>query len=136
MFLCSSIIFRINQVLTNLFQAKFIAQCIEEIKQELRQDNISVKATAVAKLTYVSTYLFMFCFKYQQADPILPIYIPHYVRKIQDVIKIDKLPEQVSKTNKSMTIHCECSSQEKFRDLSNNYCILFRFCYTPLFFTT
>lgn len=34
-------------------QAKYIAQCIEEIKQELRQENMSVKATAVAKLTYV-----------------------------------------------------------------------------------
>lgn len=34
-------------------QAKYIAQCIEEIKQELRQENISVKANAVAKLTYV-----------------------------------------------------------------------------------
>jgi AP-3 complex subunit delta-1 len=37
-----------------VFQAKYIAQCIEEIKQELRQDNIAVKANAVAKLTYVS----------------------------------------------------------------------------------
>lgn len=36
-----------------IFQAKYIAQCIDEIKQELRQDNLSVKATAVAKLTYV-----------------------------------------------------------------------------------
>jgi primosomal protein N'' len=36
-------------------QAKYIAQCIEEIKQELRQDNIAVKANAVAKLTYVSS---------------------------------------------------------------------------------
>lgn len=35
-------------------QAKYIAQCIEEIKQELRQDNVAVKANAVAKLTYVS----------------------------------------------------------------------------------
>lgn len=34
-------------------EAKYIAQCIEEIKQELRQENISVKATAVAKLTYL-----------------------------------------------------------------------------------
>ncbi|XP_059468958.1 AP-3 complex subunit delta-1 [Neocloeon triangulifer] len=34
-------------------EAKFIAQCIEEIKQELRQENISVKANAVAKLTYL-----------------------------------------------------------------------------------
>lgn len=34
-------------------QAKYIAQCLEEIKQELRQENMSVKATAVAKLTYV-----------------------------------------------------------------------------------
>uniref|UniRef100_A0A1B6EHK0 AP-3 complex subunit delta n=1 Tax=Cuerna arida TaxID=1464854 RepID=A0A1B6EHK0_9HEMI len=34
-------------------EAKYIAQCIEEIKQELRQDNLAVKATAVAKLTYL-----------------------------------------------------------------------------------
>uniref|UniRef100_A0A1B6DPB2 AP-3 complex subunit delta n=2 Tax=Clastoptera arizonana TaxID=38151 RepID=A0A1B6DPB2_9HEMI len=34
-------------------EAKYIAQCIEEIKQELRQENLSVKATAVAKLTYL-----------------------------------------------------------------------------------
>ncbi|BET02225.1 AP-3 complex subunit [Nesidiocoris tenuis] len=34
-------------------EAKYVAQCIEEIKQELRQDNIAVKATAVAKLTYL-----------------------------------------------------------------------------------
>ncbi|XKL64128.1 hypothetical protein PGB90_004214 [Kerria lacca] len=34
-------------------EGKYIAQCIEEIKQELRQENISVKATAVAKLTYL-----------------------------------------------------------------------------------
>ncbi|XP_026669310.1 AP-3 complex subunit delta-1 isoform X2 [Ceratina calcarata] len=33
--------------------AKYIAQCIEEIKQELRQDNVAVKANAVAKLTYL-----------------------------------------------------------------------------------
>ncbi|XP_011315343.1 AP-3 complex subunit delta-1 [Fopius arisanus] len=34
-------------------EAKYIAQCIEEIKQELRQDNIAVKANAVAKLMYL-----------------------------------------------------------------------------------
>jgi hypothetical protein len=34
-------------------KASYIAQCIEEIKQELRIDNISVKCNAVAKLTYV-----------------------------------------------------------------------------------
>ncbi|KAI8429903.1 hypothetical protein MSG28_000381 [Choristoneura fumiferana] len=33
-------------------EAKYIAQCMEEIKVELRQDNIAVKANAVAKLTY------------------------------------------------------------------------------------
>lgn len=38
----------------NAFQAKYIAQCIEEIKQELRQENVNVKCNAVAKLTYVS----------------------------------------------------------------------------------
>ena len=36
-----------------LFQVKYIAQCIEEIKQELKQDNIAVKANAISKLTYV-----------------------------------------------------------------------------------
>ncbi|XP_014232130.1 AP-3 complex subunit delta-1 [Trichogramma pretiosum] len=34
-------------------EAKYITQCMEEIKQELRQDNIAVKANAVAKLTYL-----------------------------------------------------------------------------------
>ncbi|CAK9807259.1 AP-3 complex subunit delta-1 [Anthophora plagiata] len=34
-------------------EAKYIAQCIEEIKQELRQDNVAVKANAIAKLTYL-----------------------------------------------------------------------------------
>ena len=32
---------------------KYISQCIEEIKEELRQDSLSVKANAVSKLTYV-----------------------------------------------------------------------------------
>lgn len=36
-------------------QAKYISQCMEDIKLELRQDNISVKSNAIAKLTYVST---------------------------------------------------------------------------------
>ena len=35
-------------------QAKYIAGCLDEIKQELRQENATVKANAVAKLTYVS----------------------------------------------------------------------------------
>jgi len=34
-------------------ESKYIAQCIEEIKEELRQDNLSVKANAIAKLTYL-----------------------------------------------------------------------------------
>uniref|UniRef100_A0A8C5K5P8 AP-3 complex subunit delta-1 n=1 Tax=Jaculus jaculus TaxID=51337 RepID=A0A8C5K5P8_JACJA len=33
-------------------EAKYISQCIDEIKQELKQDNIAVKANAVCKLTY------------------------------------------------------------------------------------
>ena len=39
------------------FKAKYIAQCIEEIKEELRQDGMNVKAVAVAKLTYVGLVL-------------------------------------------------------------------------------
>ncbi|XP_072936013.1 AP-3 complex subunit delta [Epargyreus clarus] len=34
-------------------EAKYIAQCMEEIKVELRQDNLGVKSNAVAKLTYL-----------------------------------------------------------------------------------
>uniref|UniRef100_A0A8C7AM04 AP-3 complex subunit delta-1 n=1 Tax=Neovison vison TaxID=452646 RepID=A0A8C7AM04_NEOVI len=34
-------------------EAKYISQCIDEIKQELKQDSIAVKANAVCKLTYL-----------------------------------------------------------------------------------
>jgi len=34
-------------------EVKYIAQAIEEIKQELKQDNIVVKANAISKLTYL-----------------------------------------------------------------------------------
>nr|XP_023653718.1 AP-3 complex subunit delta-1-like isoform X1 [Paramormyrops kingsleyae] len=34
-------------------KAKYISTCIDEIKQELKQENISVKANAVCKLTYL-----------------------------------------------------------------------------------
>ena len=34
-------------------EAKYIAACLEEIKQELRQHNTAVKANAVQKLTYL-----------------------------------------------------------------------------------
>jgi hypothetical protein len=37
----------------DLFQAKYINEAIDEIKQELKQDNIAIKANAVNKLTYV-----------------------------------------------------------------------------------
>ena len=39
-------------------QSKYIAECIDEIKQELRQDNQAIKANAVSKLTYVSLNVF------------------------------------------------------------------------------
>jgi hypothetical protein len=34
-------------------QAKYINEAIDEIKQELKQDNMAIKANAVNKLTYV-----------------------------------------------------------------------------------
>lgn len=37
-----------------VLKAKYIASCLDEIKQELRQENAVIKANAVAKLTYVS----------------------------------------------------------------------------------
>lgn len=55
----SNVINSINYLqLTILFQASYIANCLEEIKQELKLDNINVKCNAVSKLTYVNiTYL-------------------------------------------------------------------------------
>lgn len=38
-------------------QAKYISTCIDEIKQELKQDNIAVKSNAVCKLTYVRSQI-------------------------------------------------------------------------------
>ncbi|XP_065166579.1 AP-3 complex subunit delta isoform X2 [Atheta coriaria] len=34
-------------------EVKYISQCMEDIKQELRQDNLAVKSNAIAKLTYL-----------------------------------------------------------------------------------
>lgn len=34
-------------------EAKYISQCMEDIKQELRQDNLACKSNAIAKLTYL-----------------------------------------------------------------------------------
>lgn len=42
-----------HSMLLALFQAKYVSQCIDEIKQELRQENVAVKANAVIKLAYV-----------------------------------------------------------------------------------
>ena len=36
-------------------QAQYISQCMGEIKKELKQENMGVKANAISKLTYVST---------------------------------------------------------------------------------
>ena len=35
-------------------QHQYISQCMTEIKKELKQENMSIKANAVSKLTYVS----------------------------------------------------------------------------------
>jgi AP-3 complex subunit delta len=35
-------------------EAKYISECIDEIKQELKQENIAAKANAINKLCYVS----------------------------------------------------------------------------------
>ena len=43
-------------VITTLPQGRYIAQCMEEIKVELRNDNSTVKANAVAKLCYVRSW--------------------------------------------------------------------------------
>ena len=51
----SSVCINVRAEMYICLQAKYIAECIDEIKLELRQDNMSVKANAVNKLTYVST---------------------------------------------------------------------------------
>ena len=38
-------------------EGKYIAACLEEIKQELRQHNTAVKANAVQKLTYLQVFV-------------------------------------------------------------------------------
>jgi len=48
---------------------------MEEIKQELRQENVAVKATAVAKLTYV---IIIFLIKQYKVDV---FYLFHYSYK-------------------------------------------------------
>lgn len=49
-----------NLLMSGFFlkKAKYIAQCMEDIKQELRQDNLAVKSNAIAKLTYVNKFRF------------------------------------------------------------------------------
>ncbi|KAL5010757.1 hypothetical protein ScPMuIL_013062 [Solemya velum] len=46
-------LWRIIVQLTQSERSKYISECIEEAKQELRQDNMAVKANAVNKLTYL-----------------------------------------------------------------------------------
>ena len=41
-------------------ESKYIAACLEEIKAELRQHNLSVKTNAVAKLTYLQVQIKQF----------------------------------------------------------------------------
>lgn len=38
----------------------FISQCVQEIKEELKSDDIKTRAIAVQKLTYVSYSLYFF----------------------------------------------------------------------------
>jgi hypothetical protein len=39
-------------------ESKFIAECMDEIKQELKLDNITIKTNAIAKLCYVPYFFF------------------------------------------------------------------------------
>lgn len=42
--------------LLSSIQAVYIGQCIVEIKKELKQENMSIKSNAIAKLLYVSSW--------------------------------------------------------------------------------
>lgn len=62
--LCPNLIWCLLFVLSFVCpQAKYISTCIDEIKQELKQDNIAVKANAVCKLTYVRSVIANFLSK-------------------------------------------------------------------------
>lgn len=52
-------IFMFQALLICMAQARYIASCIDEIKGELKQENMNVKANAVAKLLYVSENAFL-----------------------------------------------------------------------------
>lgn len=69
------------------FQARYIAICIDEIKNELKQENIAIKANAVNKLFYVSnieelyrrvgfTFLILsyLCLQYWRYEPTILYY--------------------------------------------------------------
>ena len=43
-----------NFVLFGPPQHQYVSQCMTEIKKELKGDNLSAKANAISKLTYVS----------------------------------------------------------------------------------
>ena len=52
-------------------QAKFIATCIDEIKLELRQESMDVKANAVIKLVYVSSFDAVFSVEFRTSADFL-----------------------------------------------------------------
>ena len=41
-------------------ESKYLTECIDEIKQELKQDNVAVKANAINKLCYVIQKFYIF----------------------------------------------------------------------------
>jgi AP-3 complex subunit delta-1 len=43
-------------------EAKFVAQCMDECRKELKQKDIDMKAIAVSKLTYVRFFLMLSVF--------------------------------------------------------------------------
>ena len=46
----------VTPLLCVFIQPQFIANCIVEIKKELKQENVMIKANAVSKLTYVCVH--------------------------------------------------------------------------------
>jgi len=48
-----------------LFQSKYITECLDEIKQELKQENMGIKANAILKLSYVSVDRYITSFSQQ-----------------------------------------------------------------------
>lgn len=92
-----------------MFQTKYVAECLDEIKNELRQENVAVKAMAVNKLTYVRTA--------PALPPTLPNPLPHgvmvYVPVMASHMRSDVTSQSVTAPHGDLQAHIEIKNYFK-----------------------